>query len=116
MTAWRIVGGGGADGGVIVAVRVTPRASREAVEGVVDVGNDRQALAVRVRAAPSDGAANEAVMYIIAQALDLPPRNVTLVSGASSRLKQLRLAGPAEAITLRLAEIAKAEITKDHMG
>lgn len=102
MTAWRIV-----EGGVIVAVRVTPRAAREAVEGLVDVGDGKQALAVRVRAVPSDGEANEAVIRTVAAAFDLPKRAVTLVSGAAARLKQLRLEGPAETITLRLAAIAE---------
>lgn len=90
-----------------VAVRVTPRAAREGVEGLVDTGGGRQALAVRVRAAPSDGAANDAVARVLAKALDLPGRAVTLMTGASARLKQYRLEGPADEITMRLARIVK---------
>src|SRR3546814_9804389 len=91
--AWRVV-----EGGVILSVRVTPRASREAVEAVVDIGDGRQALAIRVRSAPSDGAANEAVVGLLARELKLPQRAVTLVSGMGARLKQVRLDGPADEI------------------
>ncbi len=106
MTAWRVV-----EGGAIVAVRVTPRSARDEADGIVEVGDGRQALAVRVRAAPSDGAANEAVMQVVAKTLGLPRRAVSLVSGTTGRLKQLRLEGPAEAITFRLDGLAKDQRT-----
>lgn len=101
MTAWRVV-----DGGVKLALKVTPRANREAVEGLTDTGGGKMALAVRVSAAPSEGAANEAVLKLITRTLDLPPRSASLVSGASARLKQVRLEGPAEMIVARLEALA----------
>lgn len=66
-----------------LSVRVTPRASRDAVEGFDADGT----LRVRVTAAPADGAANAAVAKLLARALDLPGRDVVLVSGATARQK-----------------------------
>jgi hypothetical protein len=66
-----------------LSVRVTPRASRDAVEGFDADGT----LRVRVTAAPADGAANAAVAKVLARALDLPGRDVVLVSGATARQK-----------------------------
>lgn len=101
MTAWRLV-----EGGVKLALKVTPRASRETVEGLADIGGGKMALLVRVRAAPSEGEANKAVLKLLAQTLDLPPRSASLSSGASARLKQVRLEGPAELIVARLETLA----------
>lgn len=64
-------------------VRVTPRASRDAIEGFDDEG----VLHIRVTAPPADGAANKAVTKLLASALGIPQRDVVQVSGASSRLK-----------------------------
>jgi uncharacterized protein (TIGR00251 family) len=64
-------------------VRVTPRASRDAVDGFDAAG----LLRVRVTAPPADGAANAAVAKLLAKALGLPPRDVVLVSGATAREK-----------------------------
>jgi uncharacterized protein len=72
---------------VVVAVRVTPRSGRDAVEGVDELG----ALRVWVMAAPTDGAANKAVIKLLAKALAVPRGAVTVVSGATSRHKQLRI-------------------------
>ena len=66
-----------------LAVRVTPRATRDAVEGFDSEG----ALRVRVTAAPADGAANAAVAKLLAKALGLPGRDVVLVSGSTARQK-----------------------------
>lgn len=66
-----------------LAVRVTPRAARDAIHGFDAEGR----LAVRVTAAPTDGEANAAVTRLLAKALSLPPRDIVLSSGASSRNK-----------------------------
>lgn len=102
MSAWRV-----ADGAVVIAVRVVPRAARDGIDGLVDTGDGRRALAVRVRAAPSDGAAHDAVIRTLAEALRLPKRRVTLASGASARLKRLRLDGDAELIEARLEALVR---------
>ena len=67
-------------------MRVTPGASRDAVKiegGVVHL---------RVTAPPADGAANEAVLRLLAAALGRPPRDLTLLRGASARIKLIEIA------------------------
>jgi uncharacterized protein len=81
-----------------IAVRVTARASRDAVEGFDALG----ALHVRVTAAPADGAANAAVAKLLAKALALPSRDVVLVSGAASRDKLFDLPLTLDEVRVRL--------------
>ena len=71
------------------AIRVTPRGGRDAIEGVTEDGG----LRVRVRAAPVDGAATEAVLRLVADALGVPRSRVTLEAGAAARTKRLRVDG-----------------------
>ena len=76
------------DGGVQFAVRVIPRAGRSIVAGVRD-----GALLVRLAAPPVDGAANEALVAFIADLLDRPKRDVSIVAGQKSRDKRVRVGG-----------------------
>jgi len=73
--------------GAEIAVRVTPRASRDAVtvEGA--------AVRVRVTAVPEDGKANAAVQRLVARALGVAPGRLVLVRGATARDKVFRLDG-----------------------
>jgi len=82
-----------------LTVRVTPRAARDAVEGLDEAG----AVRVRVTAAPAEGAANAAVTKLLAKTLDLPSRDVVLVSGATSRLKVFDVPLAIEEVGRRLA-------------
>lgn len=70
------------------SVRVQPRASRTGVDGLFG-----DALRVRVSAPPVDGAANEAVIRVLAEALHVPRVAVRIVAGASSRTKIVEVAG-----------------------
>jgi uncharacterized protein YggU (UPF0235/DUF167 family) len=81
-----------------LTVRVTPRASRDAVDGLTAVGQ----LAVRVAAPPADGAANAAVTRLLARALGLPARDVVLVRGATSRIKLFEVPLTFEEVRARL--------------
>lgn len=74
--------------GVTCLVRVTPRASRSAIAGTRD-----DALLVRLAAPPVDGAANAALVELLATVFDVPRRNVTIVSGHGGRLKRVAIAG-----------------------
>lgn len=76
------------EGAVRFSVRVQPRSSRTGVEGV-----HGDALKVRVNAPPVDGAANEAVVEVLAEALGVPRRAVRIVAGDSSRTKVVEVAG-----------------------
>ena len=73
-------------GEVRIAVRVRPGASRTKVGG--SYGDPAQ-LTVAVNSPPVDGAANEAVVRAVADALDVRPNRVVLASGQSSRSKVL---------------------------
>jgi len=87
--------------GISIAVRVVPRAGRTGVAGVRG-----DALLVRLAAAPVDGAANDALLELLAGLFHLPARDVTLVSGHRSRIKRVALGGLTEAaVTARLAAI-----------
>ncbi|MDA1010422.1 MAG: DUF167 domain-containing protein [Chloroflexi bacterium] len=83
-----------------ITVRLTPRASREQIVGVRD-----GALLVRVTAPPVDGAANEALVRLLAKALSVPNRDVRIVSGSTSRTKVVEVAAlDAAEITERLMQ------------
>ena len=82
--------------GVRFSVRAVPRGGRDAIDGVTDAGE----LRCRVSAAPADGAANKALLRLVADALGVPPSAVILEAGTSSRTKRLRVDG-VEAAALR---------------
>ena len=83
-----------ADGqGVRLAVRLSPRASRNAVEGVVTGADGRAVLSIKLNAPPVDGAANEALGRFIAEGLGLARSAVVIKSGHTARQKLLRIAG-----------------------
>jgi uncharacterized protein YggU (UPF0235/DUF167 family) len=71
------------------AVRVTPKGGRDAVEGWTREAAGRPVLKVRVRAAAADGAANAAVLALLAKALSLPKSRLKLVAGHTARLKRI---------------------------
>ena len=75
-------------GGVILAVRVTPRSRRNEIAGV-----DGQALRVRLTAPPVGGAANAALCEFLARVLGVRTSAVTLVAGQTSRRKVVRVDG-----------------------
>ena len=76
-------------------VRVTPGARQDAVLGWLD-GSGQPVLRLRVRAAAERGKANEAVRRLLAAALGLPLRQVTLARGAASREKLIQVEGLTE--------------------
>lgn len=90
-----------------LAVRVTPRAGRDAIEGVVRGDDDRSWLSVKLCAAPTDGAANEALVRLLAKALGVARRDVTLASGATSRLKRLDIRGDPARLATALETIVR---------
>lgn len=80
-------------------VRVQPRASANEIAGVHD-----GALRVRLHAPPVDGAANDALVDFLAEQLAVPRRRVRIVTGASSRLKTVEVAGVTPSDVERLSD------------
>ena len=76
-----------------LAVRVTPRGGRDGVEGWSRDAAGRPLLRVRVAAAAADGAANAAVLALLAKALGVPRSRVQIVRGETSRVKQIEAEG-----------------------
>ena len=88
MPAWRRL----ADG-IEIAVRVTPRASRDAL-----AAGTGEHFAARLAAPPVDGAANAALVPLVASVFGVPKRAVTLIAGDKARHKRLRVAGDPAAL------------------
>lgn len=87
--------------GIRIDLRVTPRASRNVIDGVRD-----GRLVVKVTAPPVDAAANDAVIALLAGALEVPRRHIAIVIGASGRSKTVEVTGvSADAIRARLSDI-----------
>ncbi len=97
MAAWRIE-----PDGLILHVRVTPKAGRDQIAGVREAGDGKVHLAVKVAAPPEDGKANEALRRLIAKTAGLAGGAVTIEAGGQSREKRLKLAGDPVAILAKL--------------
>ncbi len=95
---WRVVARS-----VILRVRLTPKSSRDAIDGV-DVRADGAVIKARVRAVPEDGKANAALEALVADWLDAPKRNVAVIGGQTSRLKSVAVTGDPEALVRQLAD------------
>ena len=72
----------------VIDVRVIPRSPRTRVDGTRG-----GAILIRLAAPPVDGAANDALIAFLSDALDVPRRDVTLIAGETSRDKRVRIAG-----------------------
>ena len=101
---WRVSGDA-----VLLSLRLTPRSSKDALEGVETLADGRSVLKARVRAVPEDGKANLALLRLLADQLDLPIRALSLASGAQGRTKVIRIEGSPEATLARLAALTGAD-------
>lgn len=79
--------------GVELRVKVTPRGGRDTITGLTTGPAGETWLAVRVRAAPSDGEANEAVLALLATVLGVGRSRCVLAAGGTSRWKRVRVGG-----------------------
>jgi uncharacterized protein (TIGR00251 family) len=89
-------------GGVSLAVRLTPKGGRDAIDGVETLSDGRSVLKIRVRAAPSEGEANAALVKLIAATLRVPARDIALAAGATARVKRLTISGEPAALAAAL--------------
>jgi uncharacterized protein (TIGR00251 family) len=100
MQPWRVV-----SDGVQLAVRVTPRGGRDAIDGIETLSDDRSVLKLRVRAVAEGGEANRAVIELLAKSLGVSKSAIRLRSGATSRLKQVVISGDPAALDVALAKL-----------
>jgi hypothetical protein len=91
--------------GVVLAVRLTPRGGRDAIDGIETLADGNAVLKARVRAAPSEGEANAALCRLIARGMGVPPRDVTLTAGATARIKRLAISGDGPTLVAALEKI-----------
>jgi uncharacterized protein (TIGR00251 family) len=79
--------------GISVALRVTPRGGRDDIDGLETLADGRIVVKVRVRAIADGGEANRAVTELLAKVLGVPKAKVRILSGTTSRLKQIAVEG-----------------------
>lgn len=87
---------------LLVEVRLTPRADRDRIDGTVILSDGAVVLAMRVRAVPEDGKANQAATALLAAALGIAKSRVVLETGATQRRKRLRITGVDETLETRV--------------
>jgi len=100
-------------GGISVALRVTARGGRDGIEGVETLANGRSVVKVRVRAIAEGGEANRAVTGLLAKALGVPKARVRLLSGATSRLKQIAVDGDPKLLGDSLRKLTASRIDRE---
>jgi uncharacterized protein (TIGR00251 family) len=92
-------------GGLTLTVRLTPKGGRDGIDGVETLADGRAVLKLRVRAAPTDGQANDALIRLLAKTLDVAPRCVNLAAGETARIKRIVIDGDAQTLAARLERI-----------
>jgi uncharacterized protein (TIGR00251 family) len=85
-----------------LAVRVTPRSAKPGIGSWRKGADGREELEIRVAEAPTDGAANDAVVRMLAKALGVSRSEVAIIAGATSRHKRLSIPFDAEEARRRL--------------
>jgi uncharacterized protein len=95
--------------GLVVTVRLTPKGGRDSIDGIVQLSDGSTALKTRVAAAPIEGKANDALVCLLARTLGVAPRDVTLLGGATSRIKRLLIKGNAVATAAVLEKLERAQ-------
>jgi len=73
-------------------VHLIPKASSNTIEGWALNAQGQKVLRVKVTAVPEDGKANEALIKVLSKALHIPKSALSLVRGATSRVKELEIA------------------------
>ena len=97
MAAWSVT-----PDGLAIAIRLTPRGGRDSLDRVETLADGRQVLKARVRAAPTEGEANAALIALLAKELAVSRSQVSLTAGASARLKRIVVQGDAAVLAARL--------------
>ncbi len=95
--------------GLGIALRVTPRGGQDAIDGIETLADGRSVVKVRVRAVAEGGEANRAVTELLAKALRVPKSRVRVLSGATSRLKQIAVDGDPAQLGAALEALTKTK-------
>jgi uncharacterized protein len=95
---------------LVVTVRLTPKAGRDSIDGFTRLADGNAVLKARVAAAPTDGEANDSLARLLARKLGVTLRDVTLVAGATSRIKRMLIKGNLSAVAATLEKIREAGI------
>jgi hypothetical protein len=96
--------------GLALTVRLTPKGGRDAIDGIEQLADGRSVLKVRVRAAPTGGEANDALCRLVAKTLGVPPRDVVLSAGATSRIKRLTILGHSPTLLNMVEKLAETQL------
>ena len=89
--------------GVLVHLRVTPKAAAARIGAIAEDAQGRRFLRVYVREAPDKGRANEAVIKLLAKAWGMPKSGFEIVSGETDRNKVIAINGAPEELAARLS-------------
>lgn len=89
-----------------LAIRLTPNAGRDALEGVEENAEGEAYLRARVTSVPEKGKANKALIALVAKAVRVPKSSVSLVSGETARQKILRIDGDPEDLERKLDDLS----------
>ncbi len=103
MTPWRVV-----DGGLELALRLTPKGGRDQIDGIKADASGKPVLCVRVSAPPVDGAANKSLLKFLSKTSGVPKSRIRLISGETARVKRLMLEGDGAEIASQLAILTKS--------
>jgi len=104
MRPWTVVAGG-----IVIVVRLTPKGGRDGIDGIEQLADGRCVLKARVRAAASEGEANDALVRLLADVLDVAPRQVSVIAGATARIKRLMIGGDGTMFAAALERLARAK-------
>lgn len=88
--------------GVLVPVRLTPKAGRNRIDGVKPDADGTRRLAVSVTAVAEDGKANGALIGLLAKTWKLPKSAIAITAGAKARAKLVRVAGDPDTLLARI--------------
>ena len=98
--------------GISIALRVTPRGGRDDIDGIEVLSDGRPVVKVRVRAIAEGGEANRAVTDLLAKVLGVRKRDVRVLSGTTSRQKQIAVDGDPRKLGELLRSITAAKPAK----
>lgn len=88
--------------GLLLTLRLTPKGGRDRIDGIGEDAEGRPLLLARVSAPPAEGAANAALIKLIAKAAGARKSDVTIEAGETARVKRIAIAGDAKTLAAAL--------------